>query len=265
MEYRFDKAEIEKQCDGFFTMYNVTKGHIHDMCERKKVHTHAVAQNSHLIAQSLGLSPYDQDMAWVIGELHDFARFGQAVVTKTFRDSRRFDHARMAVRLLFTHKMIEDIIPDYYEICPEDRHIMELAILHHSDLRLPEDLTDREKLFCDIIREADCIDIFRVVYKTDWETIYGCDRRTLFSSDITEEILTYFERNESVDRKKCRTPGDFYLGHIALCFCLKSKAALKLAVEMGYLSSLLDASFSSRIAQERFKRAVAQVEKYALA
>ena len=124
---------------------------------------------------------------------------------------------------------------------------------------------DREKLFCDIIREADCIDIFRVVCKTDWETIYGCDRRTLFSSDITEEILTYFERNESVDRKKCRTPGDFYLGHIALCFCLKSKAALKLAVEMGYLSSLLDASFSSRIAQERFKRAVAQVEKYVLA
>ena len=151
--FEFDKEYIEKQCDDFYSLYSVTKDKAFEMCMRKKIHTKFVAGNCYAIAKELCLGGYDCDMAWVIGQLHDFARFGQAVVTKTFRDSERYDHAKMAVRLLFAHGMIEDIIPRFDEICPEDRTVMEKAILYHSELNLPDDLTARERLFCDIIRE----------------------------------------------------------------------------------------------------------------
>ena len=105
----FNKNEIKRNCDEFFSLYDVTNARVHDMCKAKQIHTDAVAANCIHIAEYLGLSEYDCDLAWIIGELHDFARFGQAVVTKTFRDSDRYHHAKFGARLLFKHGMIEDI------------------------------------------------------------------------------------------------------------------------------------------------------------
>lgn len=87
----FDKEYIGKQCEDFFSMYSETKDKALEMCMRKKIHTQFVAENCYVIAKKLRLSQYDCDMAWVIGQLHDFARFGQAVVRKTFRDSPQYD------------------------------------------------------------------------------------------------------------------------------------------------------------------------------
>ena len=264
MGFFFDKDEIRKQCDDFFSMYNVTKEETREMCVRKRVHTHAVAENSRQIAGAWGLNEYDRDMAWVIGELHDFARFGQAVVTGTFRDSNQYDHAAMAVRLLFKHGMIEDIIPGYHDISEEDRLVMEKAVYYHSVLRLPDNLSKREKIFCDIIREADRVDIFRIVVESGWETIYGCSRETVFSSAISEEVFSAFEKHELVDYARRRTKADYYMGHIALCFGLKTKAAMELAATQGYIRSLLEAEFSDPDVQREFDKAAEQVMDYLL-
>ena len=101
MKSIFDKDAISKECELFFGLYERTKGRTAEMCEAKIIHTRAVAENCTVIAQNLGLDEYDQDIAWIIGELHDFARFGQAVVTKTFRDSDQFNHAHFGAKILF--------------------------------------------------------------------------------------------------------------------------------------------------------------------
>lgn len=88
-DYSFDRKTIQDNCEEFYGLYNVTQGDVRAMCELKAVHTRAVASNCFMIAENMGLSDYDRDMAWVIGELHDFARFGQAVVTKCLDDSER--------------------------------------------------------------------------------------------------------------------------------------------------------------------------------
>ena len=219
----FNKEEIKQNCDEFFSLYDVTKEHVREMCEIKKTHTQAVADNSVYIAKNLGLSEYDCDLAWVIGELHDFARFGQAVVTKTFRDDDRYNHAKFGARLLFNHRMINDIISNYEEINDEDKIVMEKAVHYHSDFKLPDDLTEREKLFCDIIREADQIDIFRTIATSTFETIYACSKEEMLSSpDISDEILAAFPRHELADFSKRKTLADYRLAHIAICFGLKN-------------------------------------------
>ncbi len=258
--FEFDKEYIEKQCDDFYSLYSVTKDKAFEMCMRKKIHTKFVAGNCYAISKELRLGGYDCDMAWVIGQLHDFARFGQAVVTKTFRDSERYDHAKMAVRLLFAHGMIEDIIPRFDEICPEDRTVIEKAILYHSELNLPDDLTARERLFCDIIREADRIDIFRTIAENSWETIYGCDRAGVFSSEISDEIMACFDRYTLVDHSKRKTPADCFMAHIALVFGLKTTAAVDRCIEQGYLAKLMDNVFADPVSQKKFDRAKALVK-----
>ena len=258
----FDRDEIKRNFDEFFSLYDVTKARIHDMCTAKLIHTHAVAANCDFIAEHLGLNEYDRDLAWTVGELHDFARFGQAVVTHTFRDNDRYNHAKFGARLLFKHGMIEDIMLNFDELSDEDKLVMEKAVYHHSDFKLPDDLTERERLFCNIIREADQIDIFRTIATNTWETIYGVGRDEILATDISDAILAAFPRHELADYSERKTPADYHLAHIALCFGLKTAAARRRAIEQGYLQQLMDVEFSNPQVQQKYLEAKRCVEEF---
>ena len=78
-DFRFDVETIRKNCEEFFELYDITRDEIYEMCVLKKIHTRAVATNCTRISTAMGLDEYDCDMAWVIGELHDFARFAPEV------------------------------------------------------------------------------------------------------------------------------------------------------------------------------------------
>ena len=259
----FDKAEIKHNCDEFFSLYDVTKENTREMCELKRIHTQAVADNCICIAKDFGLSEYDCDLAWIIGELHDFARFGQAIVTKTFRDNDKYHHAKVGARLLFKHGMIEDIIYNYAQIPDEDKIVMEKAVYYHSDFKLPTDLTERQLLFCNIIREADQIDIFRTIATSTFEVIYGCSKEEMLSSpDISDAILAAFPRQELADYSKRVTLADYRLAHLALCFALKNPFARQRAIEQGYLQQLMDMEFYNYKVQEKYLLAKHCLEEF---
>ena len=263
MERIFNREEIKKNCDEFYSLYEVTEGRVYEMCQAKMIHTQAVAANCVFIARHLGLSEYDCDLAWVIGELHDFARFGQAMVTKSFRDTAQYNHAKFGARLLFVHGMIDDIILNYEQVCAEDKLVMEKAVSHHSDWKLPDDLTPRQNLFCRIIREADQIDIFRTIATSTFETIYGCSKEEMLASaDISDGILAAFPRHELADYAKRITLADFRLAHIALAFGLKTPAAKELTIEQGHLRQLMDMEFDRPKVQEKFLMAKQCVEEF---
>ncbi len=261
-DYRFDTTTILENCEDFYGMYNVTRGEIRQMCDLKMIHTRAVAENCLRIASHMGLSDYDRNMAWVIGELHDFARFGQAVSTRSLDDSDRFNHARLGARLLFTYRMIDDIIPNFDQICPEDRRVMEMAVLHHSDFHLPNDLTARELLFCRIIREADQLDIFRTIVESGWEINYGCTLETLLSGDISPDIEAAFYQHTLADYSRRVSPADYHMAHIALCFGLESVSARHRAVEQGFLHRMMDICFSREEVQERYAKMKVEVDAF---
>ena len=255
----FDRDIIRENCEEFFSLYSFTKGNTSRMCSRKIIHTRHVAENCIDLAGYMGLDEYDTDLAWVIGELHDFARFVQAVGTKTFRDSDRFNHAKLGARILFVHGMIEDIIPNYAEISEQDKTVMYKAVYYHSDFALPEDLTDRERLFCEIIRDADKLDIFRNSVVSGCEAVCGYTEEEIFGSDISPKVEAAFFRHSTVNNTDCVTPADFHVRHIAMCFGLVSDAARKIAVEQGYLQKLMEHDFTRPDVQERCTKMKAQV------
>ena len=259
MKTIFDRETIRNNCEEFFSLYSVTKNRTFDMCKVKIIHTRHVTENCDKITESMGLDEYDRDIAWIIGELHDFARFGQAVVTKTFRDSERFNHARLGARILFTHRMIEDIIPNYSEVPDEDKLVMEKAVYYHSDMTLPDGLTERERMFCDIIRDADKIDIFRSVEEGNIFTLYACTWEDIISSDISPAVEEAFYRHETVLNSNRITPADKRCAHIALCFGLNSETAKEVVIEQGYLKKLMEIEFVKPEVQEKYKRMKSEV------
>ena len=223
-------------------------------------HTYRVAGLCQRIAESLGLSEPDVDIAWLLGMLHDIGRFEQIRRFGTFNDAQSVDHAEFGADLLFKEGLIRKFAEVYYEECelaePEnqedeqiiknnehhnkDTGLLEMAIRQHNKYRVKEDLTERQRMFCDILRDADKVDIFKVNADIPMEIIYDVTTEELKNGVITKEVLESFYKKETVLKSVRRSAVDHIVGHISLLFELVYKESYRQAKEQGYVYKLLD-------------------------
>jgi HD-GYP domain-containing protein (c-di-GMP phosphodiesterase class II) len=212
------------------------------------------------IAESLGLSEPDVDIAWLLGMLHDIGRFEQIRRFGTFNDAQSVDHAEFGADLLFKEGLIRKFAEGYYEECElarsgneedeqiiknnehhnKDTGLLEMAIRQHNKYRVKEDLTERQRMFCDILRDADKVDIFKVNADIPMEIIYDVTTEELKNGIITKEVLESFYKKETVLKSVRRSAVDHIVGHISLLFELVYKESYRQAKEQGYVYKLLD-------------------------
>ena len=223
-------------------------------------HTYRVAGLCQRIAESLGLSEPDVDIAWLLGMLHDIGRFEQIRRFGTFNDVQSVDHAEFGADLLFKEGPIRKFAEGYYEECElarsgneeaeqiiknnehhnKDTGLLEMAIRQHNKYRVKEDLTERQRMFCDILRDADKVDIFKVNADIPMEIIYDVTTEELNNGIITKEVLESFYKKETVLKSVRRSAVDHIVGHISLLFELVYKESYRQAKEQGYVYKLLD-------------------------
>lgn len=222
-------------------------------------HTYRVAGLCQRIAESLGLSEPDVDIAWLLGMLHDIGRFEQIRRFGTFNDAQSVDHAEFGADLLFKEGLIRKFAEGYYEECElarsgneeaeqiiknnehhnKDTGLLEMAIRQHNKYRVKEDLTERQRMFCDILRDADKVDIFKVNADIPMEIIYDVTTEELKNGVITKEVLESFYKKETVLKSVRRSAVDHIVGHISLLFELVYKESYRQAREQGYVYKLL--------------------------
>ena len=70
----------------------------------KTAHMYHVAEDSRIIAKSLNLPEEEQDLAELIGLLHDIGRFDQWKFYETYSDKMSIDHGQKSVEVLFADK-----------------------------------------------------------------------------------------------------------------------------------------------------------------
>ena len=215
----------------------------------KYVHTGKVAENCECIAKSLGLSEKDCALAWEIGMLHDIGRFEQLRRFDTFNDTVSIDHAQFGADLLFREGLIEK-----FDEIGENNDLIEKAVRYHSLYRIPEGLTEREMMFCQIIRDADKIDIYRANYETGVHVVYHVTEEELQNSGITPEVYEIFFEERAIPREIKRTVADNLVGHIALSFELVYPKSRELAFEQGFVWKLLDTKFQNQQTIEMMNR-----------
>lgn len=245
-------------------------------------HTYRVAGLCQRIAESLGLSEPDVDIAWLLGMLHDIGRFEQIRRFGTFNDVQSVDHAEFGADLLFKEGLIRKFAEGYYvecelassgneeagqaysrqkdcqkdckEDCDEGKlnseqvkcnegklaGLLELAIRQHNKYRVKEGLTDKELMFCNILRDADKVDIFKVNADIPMEIIYDVTTEELKNGVITKAVLESFYKKETVLKSVRRSAVDHIVGHISLLFELVYKESYRQAKEQGYVYKLLD-------------------------
>lgn len=137
-------------------------GEVNQNIELKETHTLKVAKHAVNIAKSLNLSEEEVNTAELIGLFHDIGRFEQFKKYKTFRDNLSVNHGTLGIKILEENKILEDL--------DDRRHkIIIKAISLHNTRELPSNLNEEEALFSKLIRDADKLDIFRIIMEYEKE------------------------------------------------------------------------------------------------
>ncbi len=150
---------IEKVYEWFdsYTKEFITGGEMPPMLLMKKKHSRRVAAISAAIAESMRWDEeHDELTAHSVGLLHDIGRFPQYRDYETFQDSVSIDHGDKSADMLEKDFDWEDMSEIF-------KRTVITAVKYHNKRELPTNLPLTVYKWAALIRDADKIDIFRMV------------------------------------------------------------------------------------------------------
>lgn len=179
-------------------------------------HCLRVMKLSEKYAKLLGFSNYDVKLARVIGLLHDIGRFEQLRVYHSYFDHKTVDHADYSVEQLFD----KGLIKKYWDN-EDDYNIIKTAIKYHNKLNLPDNLDDRTKMHCELIRDIDKIDIIYLLGYLGELNMKGSDRK------LTKEIHDSIMMHEYANYKNVKSDNDNTACQFAYAFDINNDICLQ--------------------------------------
>lgn len=199
-------------------------------------HTYEVVKKSEYIAIGLGLDKDNIELAKIIALLHDIGRFEQIKKYNNFNDDK-MDHAEFGVKILFE----ENLIRNFIETSKYD-DIIYKAIFDHNKFQIEENLNEIELLHCQIIRDADKLDNFRVKKEEKFEdmfpNIYNSD--TVNYENVSPKVYEDFMKYKCIRLEDRKTIIDYWVCIIAFIFDLNFDISLKYVKKNNYIDALID-------------------------
>ena len=241
------KKEFKKYTDN----YDRNNGRI-----RVKIqHSYRVAENSLKISKSLRLNKEEQDLAELIGLLHDIGRFEQIKKYNTYSDANTIDHATLGTKILFEDRCIRKFVQ-----CDKYDKIIRTAIDNHNKLKIQEGLTEKELLYCKIIRDADKLDIYNIVTTENIKDAVSFKTEDIASEILTEKIYNEFFKKETITYSNMKTNIDLMVAWIGYIYDINFKESFKMINEKQYISKIVNRiEFKDKETIERMK----EIEKFA--
>lgn len=213
-------------------------------------HTIRVAELCARIASAEGL---DADLAWLCGLLHDIGRFEQVRRYDTFNDALSVNHAVLGAEILFGDEDPKGPQIRSYVADDAEDELTRTAIATHSSYRLPRDLDDRTRAYCDVLRDADKVDIIKVNCICPLHDIYGVSEDEMASSTLSPSVVEAFYEHRTIPRGTRKTPADVLVSHICFAWELVYPESRAIMHEQGHLEQMLGRRFRDPHTQETFE------------
>ena len=205
-------------------------GALPDLMQLKRIHTDKVVDNARAIAAGEGFDSKTAAVCEAAALLHDTGRYEQVRRYNTFRDSESVDHA------VFSHDIVLDL--GWLAECPPDERRATLdAVLFHNRRDVPEGLDALTFAAAHTVRDADKLDIFRVleerVATTDWRNDCAAFWNLPVRAAPNPAVLDAIRTRRPVDYQNIKTLADFVL------------------IQVGWMVSGLHYATSRRLAAQR--------------
>ena len=203
----------------------------------KREHTHQVCLNAVRIAEELRLDQQEIRLAEAVALFHDVGRFSQYQQYKTFDDSISVNHAVLGAKLLVGHDVLQDL-PKH------DQDIIVRSVTLHNVFSLPNGLDEKSLLFARLVRDADKLDILRVVieyFRQDEGD--RAEAVALGLPDLpgySQAVLACLARGELARKDALTNQNDFKLLQLAWLYDLNFTCSLRMVEERGYIRMLAE-------------------------
>ncbi len=244
--------------EDYVTRFSSEDPTVQENMDLKAEHTRWVCEAIVNIGASLDLSREDLCIAEASALLHDIGRFEQYSRYKTFSDCRSEDHAALGVKIIQANRAM-----DGFE--PAVTHIVVRVVRYHNRAVLPVWEEERCLFFLKLLRDADKIDIWRVV--TDYYQNAENNRNRAIELDLPDidrvsgPVYESLMKGEIAQMADLRTLNDFKLLQIGWVYDINFPKTFQIIRENGYLEIIRDAlPRKSARAEEIYERARAYLE-----
>ncbi len=226
----FDRLKI--WFDEYVSGYYTDNSEYNYPLRLKKNHTKRVCENIIMIGKAMELSDYDLMLAETMALFHDIGRFEQYARYGTFSDIASENHAKLSLRQMATHEVLSENTGD-------EKRLITKAIAYHNVASLPDVKDEKELFYMRLLRDADKLDIWKVVID------YYHERDNFQSSaielNLPDEPIWSRRILEAVINKKIahmedlKTLNDFKLLQISWVFDLNFASSFKAVENRKYL------------------------------
>jgi len=203
----------------------------------KEEHSLRVCNEIVDLGRSLGLGDEELCLAETIGLLHDIGRFEQFKRYRTFVDRNSEDHAQLGVQVLKQNGVL-----DFLDAAT--RGLIVRAVSYHNRAELPEQESEECLFFSRLLRDADKLDIWKVV--TDY---YGSkdgvkndalEYGLPDTGEISRAVYRDLSGGRMVDIGSLETLNDFKLLQIGWLYDINFGPTFQHIKQRYYLETIFD-------------------------
>ena len=199
----------------------------------KIVHTDRVVKNTILISESLQLSDFAHKSAVLSALFHDIGRFNQYCRFGTFKDDISLDHGDYGAEILKEFGVLDDLSNQMKEMINN-------TIILHNKHTIPDNVSDENAVILKIIRDADKIDIYRIISE---QNKMECSNRTVMldldrSNAVSELIYKQVMDGENVKYTDLKSFDDFKALQLGWVYDINYPISFTLIKKYNYLEDI---------------------------
>jgi hypothetical protein len=202
----------------------------------KQEHTLRVCEEIVDLGGEIGLQEDELVLAETTALLHDIGRFEQYARYHTFVDMRSGNHADLGLSVIARNRLLDGFDAEVQLIIIE-------AVRHHNRADLPQAADQEWFLYAKLLRDADKLDIWRVV--TDYYDRVGQERNEAIELDLPDtpelsrQVLDDLAAARIVQVRHLRTLNDFKLLQMGWVYDINFDPTCSRISERRYLEKIL--------------------------
>ena len=207
------------------------------------VHSTRVAAEMRMLSAELGWQDSNRNAAEALGLLHDIGRFSQFDEYNTFSDTASVDHGERGWNVIRQAEWLS-------QTPVTERHILLDGVRYHNRRIIPAGLPIESLRFVQAIRDADKLDIFRVVLDAvesdGFRDLPNMLPDIALERSVSPQILNEVTRQRSGSLHSVRTLGDFLVMQLAWVYDVNYAHTWRCIEERGILPRILNQLDDSR-------------------
>ncbi|PID40118.1 MAG: HD family phosphohydrolase [Proteobacteria bacterium] len=210
--------------------------HVRENMALKKKHTMRVCEEILRLGRDLGINGDSLRFAEITALFHDVGRFEQYARYRTFVDHRSENHAELSVRILKKYHVLDGLKDSL-------KALVYRIVSYHNRPFLPEGETKRCLFYTKLLRDADKLDIWKILTRyyrrEDSHSNRAIELDLPNTSQIADKVMDAIVNKRVVDINDVKSLNDFKVLQIGWIFDVNFQTTLDTILARNYLADTI--------------------------